>query len=94
MQQAYVARATEKEPAKAADAAKASDLDEALPSQEPSRAPIKRRPTEKGQSNKAVQNKDEMDALADILLTPVNGKTTAADLEKLRTGMVKQATQL
>ena len=94
MQQAYVSEATETEPAKATHAAKASDLDEALLNQEPPAAPMKKRPTEKGQSSKAVHNNDEMDALADILLTPVNEKIAATDLEKLRMKMVKQVAQL
>ena len=88
MHQAYVVGATETEPAKA------SYLEGALPSREPLPDSLKRRPMEKGENSKHVQNKDEMDALADILLTPVNEKTAAADLEKLRTEMVKQAAQL
>ena len=47
---------------------------------------------EKGQGSKAVNV--EADALADILLTPVNELTAEEDLEKLRAEMVKQASQL
>ena len=73
---------------------KAYGFDEALPNQEPPPAPMKKRPTEKGQSSKSVNKKYEMEPLSDILLTPVNEKTAATDLENLHTEMVKQATQL
>ena len=75
MQQAYVAGAGETEPAKAADATKASDLPKAPIDKNPPPPPKKKRPTEKGQSSKAANN--EMDALANIPLTPVNEKTAA-----------------
>ena len=80
MQQAYVVGATETELAKAADAAKSSDLDGALPCREPPPASAKRRPMEKGENNKGVQNNDNMDALADVLLTPINEKMAPTDL--------------
>ena len=92
MQQAYVAGAGETEPAKAADAAKATDLPEAPADKNPPPPPKKKRPYEKGQSSKAVNNK--VDALADIFLTPINEMMAAEDLEKLRTEIVKQASQL
>ena len=47
---------------------------------------------EKGQGSKAVNV--EADALADILLTPVNELTESEDLKKLRAELVKQASQL
>ena len=87
MQQAYVAGAEETESTKAVDAAEASDLPEAPLDKNPPPPPKKKRPTEKGQSRKAANN--EMNALADILLTPINEKTSTEDLEKLRTEMVK-----
>ena len=65
-----------------------------LPSQEPAPAPLYRKPLEKGEQNKGVHKKDEADALVAILLTPVNEKMAAADLEKLRAEMVKQSAQL
>ena len=92
MQQAYVAEARETEPAKAADAAEASDPPEALADNNPPPPPKKKRPTEKGQSSKAVNT--EADALADILLTHVNEMMAADDLEKLRSEIVKQASEL
>ena len=90
MQQAYVARAAETEQAKAADAAK--DSKEALADKHPPPPPKKKPPMEKGQGSKAANT--EADTLADILLTPVNEKTAAEDLEKLRTEIVKQASEL
>ena len=92
MQQTYVVGAAETEPAKAADAAKASNLPAAPLDKDPPPPPKKKRPTEKGQSSKAANN--EMYALADILLALVNEKTLVEDLEKLRTKMVKQSSKL
>ena len=85
MQQAYVARAAETEQAKAADAANASE--DALADKHPPPPPKKKRPMEKGQGSKAVNT--EVDTLVEILLTPVNEKTAAEDLEKLQSEMVK-----
>ena len=90
MQQAYAAGAVETESAKAADAAKSSE--EALADKHPPPPQKKKRPMEKGQGSKAANT--EADALADILLTLVNEKTAAEDVEKLRSEMVKQASAL
>ena len=90
MQQAYDVGAVETESAKAADAAKASE--EALADKQPPPPPKKKRPTEKGQSSKPINT--EADALADILLTTVNKMMAADDLEKLRSEIIKQASEL
>ena len=90
MQQAYAADVGETESAKAADAAKASG--EALADKHPPPPPKKKWPMEKGQGSKAVNT--EADTLADILLTLVNEKMAAEDLEKLRSVIVKQASEL
>ena len=89
MQAAYAAGTRESEPAKAADAAKASEAP--IADRNPPPLPKKKR-LEKGQGSKA--GNIEPDALADILLTPVNEKMAADDLEKLREEMVKQASAL
>ena len=89
MQQAYAAGIGETESAKAADAAKASEVPIADRHPPP---PPKKKWLEQGQGSKAANI--EVDTLADILLTPVNEKTAAEDLEKLRSEMVKQASEL
>ena len=70
MQAAYAAGTGESEPAKAADAAKASEAPIADRNPPP---PPKKKRLEKGQGSKA--GNIEPDDLADILLTPVNEET-------------------
>ena len=80
MQQAYAAGAGEAESDKAADAAKTSEVP--IADRHPPPPPRKKR-LEQGQGSKA--GNVEPDALADILLTPVNEKTAAEDLSTKQT---------
>ena len=89
MQQAYAAGTGETESAKAADAAKASEVP--IADKHPPPPPKKKR-LEQGQGSKATNI--EVNTLAEILLTLVNEKTAVEDLEKLRSEMVKQASEL